>query len=73
MRTTLKIDDEILRVARSIASEQNKTIGEVISELARRGLRPSVPSRMRHGFPVFDVSQEAPPLTPEMVRQALEE
>jgi hypothetical protein len=73
MRTTLKIDDEILRVARSMAAERGKTVGEVISELALRGLRPSVPRVARGGFPVFDVSREAAPMTPEMVRKALEE
>jgi hypothetical protein len=73
MRTTLSLDDDILRAARSLAREQNKTLGEVVSELARRGLKPSVPRRTRRGFPVFDVSPEAAPLTPDMVRQALDE
>ena len=71
MRTTLKIDDEILRVVRSIAAEQGKTVGEVVSDLARRGLRPAVPAIDREGFPVFDVSQDAAPITPEMVEKII--
>ena len=73
MRTTLKIDDDIYRAARSIAAEHGKTIGDVISELARLGLRPTKPMQSRRGFPVFEVSPEAAPLTPEMVRQAFED
>lgn len=73
MRTTLQLDDDVLRAARSLARTERKTIGQVVSELARRGLAPR-PKRSSHSaVPVFDVSPEAPPLTPEMVREALED
>lgn len=73
MRTTLRIDDDVLRAARSLAEMEKKTVGEVISELARRGLRPTEPAISAHGIPAFDISPSAPPLTPEMVRQALDD
>ena len=73
MRTTLSIDDDILHAARSLAALEKKTIGQIISELVRRGLRPRDPHDSVRGIPVFDVSPEAPPLTPEMVRQALDD
>lgn len=38
MRTTLDIADDVLRVARERARSEGKTVGEVISELARAGL-----------------------------------
>jgi hypothetical protein len=38
MRTTLDIDDDVLRVARDLARRQKKTVGRVISELARRAM-----------------------------------
>ncbi len=38
MRTTLDIDDEILRAAKDIARRTRRTAGQVISELARRAL-----------------------------------
>ena len=38
MRTTLTLDPEIINAARHIAAARSKSIGEVISELARRGL-----------------------------------
>jgi len=38
MRTTLDIDDDILEAARELAKAEDKTMGEIISGLARRGL-----------------------------------
>lgn len=38
MRTTLDIDEEVLRAAKEIARRQHSTAGAVISELARRAL-----------------------------------
>ena len=38
MRTTLTIDDDILAAAKHLAERDRKTIGEVISALARQGL-----------------------------------
>ena len=38
MRTTLDIADDVLQAARERARREHKTIGELLSELARRGL-----------------------------------
>lgn len=38
MRTTLDIADDVLQAARERARRENRTIGEVVSDLARRGL-----------------------------------
>lgn len=73
MRTTLKIDDDVLAAARSLADAEEKTMGEVISELARRGLRPRPQVAAHQGFPVFSVSADAAPITLETVRRALDE
>lgn len=72
MRTTLDIDDAVLDAARSIAAAERRSIGAVISELARRSLRParaSVPG----AFPTFSVSPDAVPLTREAVERAFED
>lgn len=70
MRTTLNIDDEILEAARSIADERNLSVGAVLSELARRGLRPETTvARKRKGFPVFDVSRDGTVLTLDRVKR----
>jgi len=38
MRTTLDIDDDVLRALRERARRESKTLGEVVSELARSSL-----------------------------------
>ena len=38
MRTTLDLDDDVLTSAKEIAKRENKTAGQVLSELARRAL-----------------------------------
>ena len=38
MRTTLDIDDDVLHAAKERARREHRTIGQVLSELARRGL-----------------------------------
>lgn len=73
MRTTLKIDDDVLEAATSLARAEGKTVGETISALARKGLEPRVCGETRDGFPVFDVRKDASPLTLEKVRLALDE
>lgn len=42
MRTTLSIDDDVLFAAKSIALREGRSVGEVVSELARRALQAPV-------------------------------
>lgn len=72
MRTTLQVDDDVLAAARVMADEQDISIGAALSALARRGLRPR-PAVEANGLPVFAIDEDAPPITPEMVREAAEE
>lgn len=74
MRTTLNLDPDILRVARHLSRDQRKSLGAVVSELARRGLQPT-PGGVRYesNFPVFRVRENAPPITLELVAEALDE
>lgn len=44
MRTTLDIADDVLQAAKERARRENKTAGEVISELARAALTMPVPA-----------------------------
>ncbi|MGI9039445.1 MAG: antitoxin [Gemmatimonadota bacterium] len=73
MRTTLNIDDDVLRAARSLADEERKSLGAVVSDLIRRALTPDDRTRYQGAFPVFRVREGTPPLTPEMVARALDE
>ncbi len=38
MRTTLEIDDDILSAAQTLARQEHRTTGQVLSALARRAL-----------------------------------
>lgn len=73
MRTTLSLDEDILDAARSLSEAEGRSLGEVISDLARRGLAPRPETSEENGFPVFSVSPGARPITLDMVRKALEE
>ena len=72
MRTTLEIDDDVIAAARELARDEGTSIGAVVSDLARRGLMPARVER-RHGRPIIRSPVGAPPITPEMVRRALDE
>lgn len=72
MRTTVDVDDDILAAARTLAAEKGASLGAALSDLARRGLRARRPA-LEHDLPVFVVDDDAPVITPELVRQALDE
>ena len=73
MRTTLTIDDDIIKAARTIAAQRHVPIGTVISDLARRGLQPDPAIRYESNFPVFEVREDAPVFGPEDVDDALDD
>jgi hypothetical protein len=75
MRTTLAIDDDVLAAAKHLAEREHKTLGEVMSALARQGLsRGSRSSRTeRNGIPLLPRSKGALPVTLELVNQLRDE
>jgi len=72
VRTTLDIDDDVVAAARELAAEERRSLGSVISELARRGLTPAR-VEIADQLPVIRVPAGTPPITPQMVRRALDE
>lgn len=73
MRTTVNLDEDVMRAIRSLARERGESLGSVISSLVREALRRPEPAQYEMDVPVFRVRENAPPLTPEMVRSALED
>jgi negative regulator of replication initiation len=53
MRTTLAIDDDVLIAAKAIARQQNRSVGEVVSDLARRALHRPRSGTTRNGIPLL--------------------
>jgi hypothetical protein len=77
MRTTLDIDEDVLRAAKDIARAENRTAGAVISDLLRRSLQRS-PRRLdvsklpvRNGF--ISLPSRGGVVTSEMVERLMEE
>ena len=74
MRTTLNLDDDVVEAAKALAHADRRSLGQVVSELARQGLAPRADQlATEDGFPVFRVAPGAPAITDAMVRAAQEE
>jgi len=72
MRTTLDIDEDVLQAAKELAEARKKTAGEVLSELARKGLERTHTPRIRNGFPLLP-HEPGRIVTVEMIETALDE
>ena len=53
MRTTLELDDELVVAAKRLARQRGVTVGQIISDLARRSLTAEIPHKVRNGVMVF--------------------
>ena len=75
MRTTLAIDDDILAAAKHLAQRENKSLGEVISNLARQGLSRGTRGTKteRNGIPLLPSRKANTPVTLELVNQLRDE
>ena len=68
MRTTLSIADDVLNAAKAMAQAEGKTVGDVVSELARRTLqkRSRAPAS-RNGVPLLPARKGDALVTLELV------
>ena len=75
MRTTLTLDDDVLAAAKGLAEQQRKTVGEVVSALARQGLRGDGGPRptVRNGVLLLPTGPDAKPVTLAQVNQLRDE
>lgn len=65
MRTTLSIEDDVLYAAKSLARREGRSLGEVISDLARQALQAPAPDASARGTPsALDRQLAALGLTP---------
>ncbi len=73
MRTTLSIDDDVLAAAKGLAAVQHRSVGEVLSALARQALKPATGGgNERNGVPLL-VPRSGTVVTPELVNQLRDE
>lgn len=74
MRTTLSIDDDVLVAARGLAERGDKTVGEVISSLARKSLQATDNKpHTRNGIPLIPVKEGSLPVTTELINRLRDE
>lgn len=72
MRTTVDIEGDVLEAARALAASEGRSLGQVLSRLARRGLTHNL-RVVESDFPTFTVPEDAPVITEEIVRRVLDE
>ena len=72
MRTTLDISQDVLLAAKELAARQNLTMGEVISDLARKSLQAgkTAVAGTRNGFPLLAPTGQV--ITSELIRMLQE-
>jgi hypothetical protein len=75
LRTTLTIDDDIMELARERADFERRTVGEVISELARKGLSPAQQPALgfRNGVPLLPIQPGAKAATLDLIKELMDE
>ncbi len=73
MRTTLAIDDDILVAAKAIARQQGRSVGDVVSDLARRALRRPESLAHRNGIALLSRGDDHAVVTLETVNALRDE
>lgn len=71
MRTTLNLDDDVLRAVKELARLRGSTAGAILSELAREALereRPPGEVTVRNGVPLLPATPGSGIVTPDAVR-----
>jgi len=68
MRTTLNLDDDVLRAVKELAQLRDTTAGEVLSELARSALASAQQAEtLRNGVPILASTAEEGIVTSDIV------
>jgi len=73
MRTTVTIDDDVLRAVRQLADRSGRTLGEELSELARASLAGAASGGVRNGIRLLPVNDRAKGATLEEVNALRDE
>lgn len=73
MRTTVTIDDDVLAVARALAERNRSSLGNALSELARRGFKGTAATGDYGDGTTFPIAADAEPFTSEDVYRSLDD
>jgi hypothetical protein len=58
MRTTINLEDDVYQSVKTLAEASSKSLGEIISELIRKGLEPEK-CIIEDGLPLFSIPSGA--------------
>jgi hypothetical protein len=73
MRTTVDLDEDILKVAKHLAQERGQSLGRVLSDLARQALQPVCQTTVKHRvIPTLPRKAGARPVTAQIIKELLE-
>jgi len=73
MRTTLNLDDDVLREVKEYADSRSVALGRAVSDLVRRGLNTPVQTQVVNGFHVVVLPPSSPAIYPDQVKRLLED
>ena len=73
MRTTVDIEKDVLLAAKEIARRRGSTLGQVLSELARKSLIQKPPLSEEDGLQLFPIQPGAGVVTLELVNRLRDE
>jgi len=74
MRTTVNLDDDVLRAGKELAALSGRTLGQVLSDLIRASLSTGrEESPIRNGVPVLPATPDARLVTSEDVARLIDE
>lgn len=72
-RTTLKIQDDALKIAKMHAARHRVSLGEAVSELVRQAAERPLVTETRSGLHVVRLSRRSPKVTSSLVDSLREE
>jgi hypothetical protein len=73
MRTTLELDDDLVREAKNLAKQRGVSLGTVISDLARKSLPATARPKFRNGVELLESRPGGPRVDLEFVNRLRDE
>ena len=73
MRTTLRLEEDALEMARCHARRLRITLGKAVSDLVRKGARRPLETVDRSGLKVARLPEDSPTVVSEQVAKMLDE
>jgi hypothetical protein len=73
VRTTINLEDDVLRDVKKYADSRSVALGKAVSDLVRRGLNTPVPTRVVNGVHVVVLPEGSPAVEMGRVKTLLQD